>query len=110
MEDHFKQLVGSLKSDTLALAFVGALIAQSFWPSSSSRKAAVAVLIGTIIAGVTAPAIVSVLVWKWPGFPEAVKGAVYFWTGLMGMQTVPVVAFLLNKLKKSRLPGGDPWY
>ena len=108
MEEQFKQLAGSLKSDMVALAFVGALIAQSFWPSSSSRKAAVAVLIGTVMSGVTAPAIVSVLMWKWPGFPEAVKGAVYFWTGLMGMQTVPVVAFLLNKLKESKLPEVGP--
>lgn len=108
MEDHFKQLVDSLKSGMFALAFVGALIAQSFWPSSSSKKAAISVLIGTVIAGVTAPAIVSMLMWKWPGFPEAVKGAVHFWTGLMGMQMVPVVAFLLNKLKESKLPEVGP--
>jgi len=34
-------------------------------------------------------------------------GAVYFWMGLLGMQIVPVVSFLLSKLRDSKLPGGE---
>jgi len=107
MEEQLKQLMESLKSDVIAFAFVGSLIAQSFWPSSESRKAAVSVLIGTVVASTTAPAIMSVLLWKWPGFPEAVRVAVYFWTGLLSMHLVPLAAFLLNRLKGANLPGVD---
>jgi Na+/proline symporter len=107
MDDWMKGIMGVFKSELVALAFAGSLIAQSFWPSVSSRAALIAVSVGTVVSCATSPALVSFLEWKWPGFPHTIQGAIHFWAGLMGMQIVPIVSHFLNKLKDAKIPGVD---
>ena len=107
MEEWLKGLSDMFRSELLALAFTGSLVAQSFWPSTSSRAAIVTVLTGTVVSSITAPAIVTFLEWRWPGFPHSLQGAIHFWAGLMGMHLVPIIAQLLNRLKDAKLPGVD---
>lgn len=106
MSDEFKDAV---KPEYISAAFMGALIALSFWPVADRKKACTNIIIGTIISLVSTPGLYSLMIWKFPDFPatQMLLGAVYFWMGLLGMQIVPVVSFLLSKLRDSKLPGGE---
>lgn len=109
MSDPVESVFKVFRSELLALAFLGATIALSFWPEESVKRAAVKVGVGTAIAGASAPAVYSVVLWKWPDFPVeiAILGALYFWLGLLGMQIVPVVSAVLNRLRSTRMPGAE---
>ena len=91
----------------LALSFVGALIALSFWPAADRKKAAINVMIGTTISAVTVPAMLVIVRWLWPEFPDSpfLVGPIYFWMGLLGMHTVPLALILLNRLRDLKIPG-----
>jgi len=106
MNEEFKEAV---KPEFVSAAVMGALIALSFWPVADRKKACANVVIGTIISLVSTPGLYSLIIWKFPSFPvtQMLTGAVYFWMGLLGMQIVPVVSFLLSKLRDSKLPGGE---
>lgn len=108
MADQLKELGEMVKPLFLALAFVGALFALSFWPPSTKTKAFINVLIGTVGAVLSVPFVMELARWSWPSLPEwsnLAQGGIYFWTGLLWMQCVPVVAFLLGRLKNLTLPG-----
>lgn len=109
MSDPVESVFKVFRSELLALAFLGAIIALSFWPAETIRKAAIKIGVGTTIAGASAPAVYSVVLWKWPDFPVevAILGALYFWLGLLGMQIVPVVTAVLNRLRTTRMPGAE---
>jgi hypothetical protein len=107
VEDPVKTVLDAFRSDLLALAFLGALMALSFWPPENRRQAAVKVTVGTVISGASAPGLYAVIVWKWPDFPveTAILGMLYFWIGLLGMQLVPLASSILNRLRAAKIPG-----
>lgn len=107
MSDPLKELSDAFRSEFLALSFLGALIALSFWPVADRRKAAINVAVGTVISGASAPALLALIAWMWPTLPigSPMIGAVYFWFGLLGMHIVPVVLAVLNRYKAAKPPG-----
>lgn len=109
MSDPIKEISEVFRSELLALAFLGALVALSFWAPADRRTAIINVLAGTIISGASAPGLYAVVLWKWPEFPAEVSilGALYFWLGLLGMKIVPIAASLIERLRGAKLPGVD---
>lgn len=107
MSDPLKELSDAFRSEFLALSFLGALIALSFWPVADRRRAAINVAVGTVISGASAPAILALISWFWPTLPisSPIVGAVYFWIGLLGMHIVPIVIAILNRYKTANPPG-----
>lgn len=104
-----KDLFSSVRLDLLALAFAGALTALSFWPTASLFRALLNLAIGTTISAVSVPALIEIMLWFWPTFPSSpsIYGIAYFWLGLLGMQLVPVVLVILNRLKNIRISERD---
>lgn len=104
--DELKGLAAFVRTEFLALAFLGALIALSFWPPLNRRGAAIAVGAGTVVGCVSAPIPIGLIEWLWPEFPLTlqVQGAFSFWLGLLGMKIVPKAAELLDRFK---LPEGS---
>ena len=98
-------MLSSIRLGFLALAFAGALTALSFWPANTFWRILANLAIGTTISAVSSPAIMEIVVWMWPTFPasDSVYGIVYFWLGLLGMQLVPSVLFILNRFKDIRI-------
>ena len=107
MSDPLKELSDAFRSEFLALSFLGALIALSFWPAAGRRQAAINVVVGTIISGASAPALLAIIAWIWPTLPigSPMIGAVYFWFGLLGMHLVPIISTILNRYKSLKPPG-----
>lgn len=106
MDDPAKELFSVLRADLLALAFLGAMVALSFWPAQDYKKAVANVIAGTLISAATAPAVYLAAIWAWPSFPvEApILGALYFWMGLLGMKLVPLALSLAEKFAKKTEP------
>lgn len=106
LEALLKEIMGGIKPAFLALAFAGAVAAESFWPSTSIIRTIINVLIGTMVSAVSTPALLAVAAWKLPGLPDLSPfiGGLYFWVGLLGMQIVPIVSGYLNKLKPTATP------
>lgn len=106
MDEPAKTLASILKGEWLALAFLGALVALSFWPEQDRRKAVANVAAGTIISAATAPAAYYLILWAWPTFPAdgpaawAVPAALFFWTGVLGMKLVPVALSVVERFGK----------
>jgi Na+/proline symporter len=90
-----------INSVKFGLAFMGALFALTFWPQNSRRVAFTHVIMGTVISVVSVPGVLTFILWKFPTFPvePAIVGAAHFWTGLLGMQAVPVAASILGRFK-----------
>lgn len=107
MDDPAKNIASLLRADLLALAFLGALVALSFWPPQDRKRAIINVAAGTSISAASAPAIYFALLWQWPSFPieTAILGALYFWIGLLGMKLVPLVLGLVDRLTKNKSEG-----
>lgn len=103
ISDIVKEALGGVKPAFLAMAFAGAVAAESFWPSASIIRTVTNVVVGTAVSAASTPALLAVAAWKWPGLPDLtpVMGGLYFWVGLFGMQIVPLVSAYLNKLKPS---------
>lgn len=98
----FKDGIDIIRSEFLALAFAGSLIAQSFWPPTGRAKVAINIAIGTVISCASSPLIVALASWKFPTLPaEAIaplQAATYFWFGLLGMQAVPLAIKVIKKI------------
>lgn len=109
MPDPVKEIAEMFRAELLALAFLGALVALSFWAPADRRTAIINVMAGTIISGASAPGIYAIVLWKWPEFPAEISilGALYFWLGLLGMRLVPVAASLIDRLRGAKIPGVD---
>lgn len=95
------EVAGVVRPAFLALAFAGALVAESFWPASTKLRSATNIAVGTTVSAVSTPAMLALAQWFWPTLPnlESFMGAAYFWFGLLGMQIIPVVSGYLGKLK-----------
>ena len=102
MDDPTKGLLSMMRADLLALAFLGALIALSFWPAQDRKKAVANVVAGTAISATTAPSVYFGIMHFFPEFPveTPILGALYFWMGLLGMKLVPIVLSLVEKFAK----------
>lgn len=104
--DDPKTLSSILRGEWLALAFMGALVALSFWPEQTRRKAAASVAAGTVISASTAPAAYYLVLWYWPTFPTegpiawAAPAALFFWFGLLGMKLPPLVWSFVERFAK----------
>lgn len=107
MGDALKDLIEALRSGLVGIAFAGALVAQSFWPSATGLKTVLNVMIGTIVACFLAPVILHGVTFylKITDIPGAIEGSTYFWCGLLGLQVVPLVAKAVNAL--AVVKGGD---
>lgn len=107
MDDPAKSIIGIIRADLLAWAFLGSLVAMSFWAPQDRRRAIINLAAGTCISATSAPAIYFGILWKWPTFPVevAILGALYFWVGLLGMKLVPLVFGLIERLLKNKPAG-----
>lgn len=106
MGEHLREF---LRAEFLALAFLGSLVALTFWPPTERTKAAINLVIGTVISVASSPAIIVGIAWMWPTLPAEfpVQGAVYFWIGVLGMKIVPVAAQWIERFKSAKIPGGE---
>lgn len=106
MDDPAKSIASLLRADLLALAFLGSLVALSFWPPQDRRQAIIKVGAGTCISAASSPAIYYAILWEWPTFPieTAILGTLYFWVGLLGMKLVPLVFGLVERFAKNKVP------
>lgn len=85
----------------VGVAFMGALVSQSFWQTAVGLRAVVNVMIGTMVSVFSAPAMAYALVYNWPDLAngrEAIAGALYFWCGLLGMHLIPLAAKLVESI------------
>lgn len=94
-------ILAKVKAEFLAAAFSGALVALQFWPPSSRKAAFTNVAVGTTISISSVPGFLHLAAWQWPTLPvDVITGAVYFWTGLLGMQIVPIMAGIVQKFAR----------
>ena len=107
MGDALKDLMDAIRSGLVGIAFAGALIAQSFWPSATGLKTVLNVIMGTVVACFTAPVILHGVTYyfKIMEYPGAIQGAAYFWCGLLGMHIVPLVAKTVNAMAPAQAKG-----
>ena len=106
MDDPAKSIASLLRTDLLALAFLGSLVALSFWPSQDRRQVIIKVGAGTCISAASSPAIYYAILWQWPTLPieTSILGTLYFWVGLLGMKLVPLAFGLIERFTKSKVP------
>lgn len=93
MSDQLKELFDTVRPVFMALAFLGAMAAQSFWRPASLWAGAYNCLMGTALTLITVPAGFEFARWLWPEMPAwsgYVQGAAYFWVGVAGMQLAPL--------------------
>ena len=110
MLDILKEAYDVLRSGFIAVAFAGALAAESFWPASSRMRTVANVGVGTMISCTTAPLLSYLVVRTWPDMLAeipALNGAIYFWLGLLGMQIVPVAAMMIRSVRTPWTNGGQ---
>lgn len=109
VDDAAKNIASLLRADLLALAFLGALVALSFWPPQDRRQAIIKVGAGTCISAASSPAIYYAILWEWPTFPveTAILGTLYFWVGLLGMKLVPLAFGIVERFTKSKASGSS---
>lgn len=101
MPDSLRELAEAVRSGLLGVAFAGALAAETFWPASNRWRAVTNVLTGTAISCYSAPLLVHLILAYWPSLMVAkgpISGALYFWLGLLGMQLVPAINALAQRL------------
>lgn len=104
--DDPKTISSIIRGEWLALAFMGALVALSFWPEQDRRKAVANVAAGTVISAATAPAAYYLILWFWPTFPTegpvawAIPAALFFWCGVLGMKLPPILLSLVERFAK----------
>jgi Na+/proline symporter len=104
--DDPKTFSSIIRGEWLALAFMGALVALSFWPEQTRRRAAASVAAGTVISASTAPAAYYLILWYWPTFPSegpiawAIPAALFFWCGVLGMKLPPLMLSLVERFAK----------
>lgn len=107
MSEAIDAILRALKLELLAWAFLGALIALSFWEPANRTRAVINVVTGTVISAASAPAVYAIVLWHWPDFPVvvAVLGALYFWIGLLGMKIVPIISAVIERFRSAKPPG-----
>lgn len=106
MSDQLKELLDTVRPVFMALGFLGAMAAQSFWPPVSRLAGAYNCLMGTALTLITVPAGFEFARWLWPEMPAwsgYVQGAAYFWVGIAGMQLAPLAPAAIKWVISLRL-------
>ena len=109
MADPIKEGFDFFRSEFLALAFMGSLLAMSFWPLSDRKKAAVKVMAGVVISCFSTPAIIWGVKFAVPDFPTEglywVGLACFFWVGFLSSHIARAMAEAVQRLPRTKLPG-----
>lgn len=111
MGEPIKEGIDFLRSEFLAVAFIGSIIALSFWPPSSRTKAAIKVAVAVCISCFTSPAVMYGIYLFYPALPVeasfAMGIALFFWVALLSSQLVRSSVEVLKRAPKIKLPGSD---
>lgn len=111
MGEPIKEGIDFLRSEFLAVAFVGSIIALSFWPPSSRTKAVIKVVVAVCISCFTSPAVMYGIYLFYPELPVeasfAMGLALFFWIALLSSQLVMSSVEVLKRAPKIKLPGSD---
>lgn len=111
MGEPIKEGIDFVRSEFLAVAFMGSIIALTFWPPSSRTKAAIKVIVAVCISCFTSPAMMYAIYYFYPAMPIqasfAIGLALFFWVALLSSQLVRSSVEVLKRAPKIKLPGSD---
>lgn len=111
MGEPIKESIDFIRSEFLAVAFVGSIIALSFWPPSSRTKAVIKVAVAVCISCCTSPAVMYGIYLFYPALPIeasfAIGLALFFWIALLSSQLVKSSVEVLKRAPKAKLPWSE---
>jgi hypothetical protein len=98
MQDYISDFLG-VKTATLIAAFLGSVLSLSYIPQLTRAQVFSSVATGVAIAAYGAPMAISGF-----GLPEVLERGVAFFAALLAMRLVPVMFFLVDRLKNVKIP------
>jgi hypothetical protein len=106
-----KEGIDFIRSEFLAVAFIGSIIALSFWPPSTRTKAAIKVAVAVCISCFTSPAAMYGIYLFYPELPTsasfAIGLALFFWIALLSTHLVKSSVEVLKRAPKTKLPWSE---
>jgi hypothetical protein len=106
-----KESIDFIRSELLAAAFVGSMIAISFWPPSTRTKAIIKVITAVCISCFTSPALMFLIYLYIPELPVgsnlAIGVLVFGWTALLSTHLVKSSVEVLKRTSKVKLPWSE---
>jgi len=104
-----KEGLDFIRSEFLALAFMGSLFALSFWPQSTRKKAAFRVIVGAAISCTSTPIAIYALKSYAPTIPDDglywAALACFFWAGFLSSHIARAAADAVRRLPRVKFPG-----
>lgn len=111
MGEPIKEGIDFIRSEFLAVAFIGSIIALSFWPPSTRTKAVIKVVAAVCISCFTSPAAMYAMYLFWPALPVEASFAIglllFFWIALLSSQLVKSSVEVLKRAPKAKLPWSE---
>ena len=111
MGEPIKESIDFIRSEFLAAAFIGSIIALSFWPPSSRTKAIIKVVVAVCISCCTSPAVMYGLYLYFPDLPIgsnlAIGLALFFWIALLSTHLVKSSVEILKRAPRAKLPWSE---
>lgn len=111
MGEPIKEGIDFIRSEFLAVAFIGSIIALSFWPPSTRTKAVIKVAVAVCISCFTSPAVIYGIYLFYPALPIeasfAIGLALFFWIALLSTHLVRTSVEVLKRAPKAKLPWSE---
>lgn len=108
MAEPIKEGIDFIRSEFLAVAFIGSIIALSFWPPSTRTKAVIKVAVAVCISCFTSPAAMYGLYLFYPELPIEASFAIglllFFWIALLSSHLVKSSVEVIKRAPKTKLP------
>ena len=111
MGEPIKEGIDFIRSEFLAVAFIGSIIALSFWPPSNRTKAIIKVVVAVCISCFTSPAAMYGIYLFYPALPVEASFAIglllFFWIALLSTHLVKSSVEVLKRAPKVKLPWSE---
>lgn len=111
MGEPIKESIDFIRAEFLAVAFIGSIIALSFWPPSTRTKAVIKVVTAVCISCFTSPAAMYAMYLFWPALPVQASFAIglllFFWIALLSTHLVKSSVEVLKRAPKAKLPWSE---
>lgn len=111
MGEPIKEGIDFIRSEFLAVAFAGSIIALSFWPPSNRTKAIIKIATAVCISCCTSPAVMYGIYLFYPALPIeasfAIGLALFFWIALLSSHVVKSSVEVLDRAPKAKLPWSE---
>lgn len=111
MGEPIKESIDFIRAEFLAVAFIGSIIALSFWPPSTRTKAVIKVVTAVCISCFTSPAAMYAMYLFWPALPVQASFAIglllFFWIALLSTHLVRSSVEVLKRAPKAKLPWSE---